>query len=177
MKQPHIYRSDEATLAGKKTCLRCGRLEGQSTWCYGRVRLTPEQMISLHANAYFLERHKDAIVSLMTAFSEQETEEKAQLLQYLRLAVCEPKEAVKGNVPSDAEAVEMAIDIIVKERKTLPEIDLGPCTCSKTPNETKCKRHGHQRGGRELCPECKEHYLGYCIEGEYCTSDTCHYAY
>jgi hypothetical protein len=49
------------------------------------------------------------------------------------------------------------------------------CTCSKTPNETKCEAHGHQSGGRELCPLCQESYLGYCAEGQYCTDDTCRY--
>lgn len=48
-----------------------------------------------------------------------------------------------------------------------------PCTCAQ--GVTKCGRHGEQPEEREMCPECKTHVLGYCAQGEYCTSDDCEY--
>jgi hypothetical protein len=49
------------------------------------------------------------------------------------------------------------------------------CLCSNTPDEVKCPKHGHQSAGREICPNCLKCYLGYCAQGEYCTSDSCKY--
>jgi hypothetical protein len=53
--------------------------------------------------------------------------------------------------------------------------DQAKCICNDTPDEVKCPKHGHQSAGRELCPLCQKSYLGYCAQGEYCTSDYCKY--
>jgi hypothetical protein len=49
------------------------------------------------------------------------------------------------------------------------------CICLPNQEAVKCPKHGQQDANRELCPLCKEHVLGYCAQGEYCTSDECKY--
>jgi hypothetical protein len=48
------------------------------------------------------------------------------------------------------------------------------CVCAQ--GVTKCPRHGDQPAEREMCPRCGKAVLGYCAQGEYCTSDGCGYA-
>src|ERR1700675_1347961 len=49
------------------------------------------------------------------------------------------------------------------------------CICLPNQEAVKCPKHGEQSANRELCPRCKKHVLGYCAQGEYCTSDDCKY--
>jgi hypothetical protein len=58
-------------------------------------------------------------------------------------------------------------------KSEVPEV--SKCICFNTPNEVKCPKHGHQSAGRGVCPECRNCYLGYCAQGEYCTDDRCKY--
>jgi hypothetical protein len=48
------------------------------------------------------------------------------------------------------------------------------CVCAQ--GITKCPKHGDQPAERETCPLCKKAVLGYCAQGEYCTSEDCEYA-
>ena len=49
------------------------------------------------------------------------------------------------------------------------------CICQPNQEAVKCPKHGDQGANRELCPQCGKHVLGYCAQGEYCTSDECRY--
>lgn len=49
------------------------------------------------------------------------------------------------------------------------------CICEPNQGAVKCPKHGQQDANRELCPKCGKHVLGYCAQGEYCTSDECKY--
>lgn len=48
------------------------------------------------------------------------------------------------------------------------------CICAQ--GVTKCPRHGEQPAERETCPLCNS-VLGYCVEGQYCTRESCAYVY
>jgi hypothetical protein len=49
------------------------------------------------------------------------------------------------------------------------------CICLPNQEAVKCPKHGEQSANREMCPQCGKHVLGYCAQGEYCTSDECRY--
>jgi len=49
------------------------------------------------------------------------------------------------------------------------------CICEPNQGAVKCPKHGDQDANRELCPQCRTHVLGYCAQGEYCTSEDCKY--
>ena len=49
------------------------------------------------------------------------------------------------------------------------------CICKPAQEAVKCPKHGEQEANREMCPLCQKHVLGYCAQGEYCTSDDCKY--
>jgi hypothetical protein len=49
------------------------------------------------------------------------------------------------------------------------------CICAPNQDAVKCPKHGQQDANRELCPKCGTHVLGYCAQGEYCTSEDCKY--
>jgi len=49
------------------------------------------------------------------------------------------------------------------------------CICEPNQQAVKCPKHGEQSANREMCPQCGKHVLGYCPQGEYCTSDECRY--
>lgn len=55
------------------------------------------------------------------------------------------------------------------------EAPVPKCICAQ--GITKCPKHADQPAQREICPLCKKAVLGYCVEGEYCTSDTCRYVH
>lgn len=54
-----------------------------------------------------------------------------------------------------------------------PEEKEPACACAQ--GVTKCPKHGDQPAERETCPLCKKAVLGYCPQGEYCTSEDCKY--
>jgi len=49
------------------------------------------------------------------------------------------------------------------------------CICEPNQGAVKCPKHGQQDANRDMCPKCGKHVLGYCAQGEYCTSDECRY--
>lgn len=49
------------------------------------------------------------------------------------------------------------------------------CICEPNQEAVKCPRHGRQEANRPLCPTCGKAVLGFCAQGEYCTSETCSY--
>jgi hypothetical protein len=49
------------------------------------------------------------------------------------------------------------------------------CICAPNQEAVKCPKHGEQSANRDMCPQCQKHVLGYCAQGEYCTSDDCKY--
>ncbi|SRR6266702_33189 len=60
-----------------------------------------------------------------------------------------------------------------KVESVVEKISKPKCICAQ--GVTKCLVHGNQPAERGICPMCKKHFLGYCAEGEYCTSDDCGY--
>ena len=49
------------------------------------------------------------------------------------------------------------------------------CICAPNQDAVNCPKHGKQEANREMCPQCGKHVLGYCPQGEYCTSEECKY--
>lgn len=49
------------------------------------------------------------------------------------------------------------------------------CVCKPNQEAVKCPKHGQQDANRPICPECGKAVLGFCVEGEYCTSEDCKY--
>jgi hypothetical protein len=47
------------------------------------------------------------------------------------------------------------------------------CVCAQ--GVTKCPKHGDQPAVRDICPLCNKAVLGYCAQGQYCTSEDCKY--
>ena len=56
-----------------------------------------------------------------------------------------------------------------------PKSPEAKCICAPNQGAVKCPKHGQQDANRPLCPECGKAVLGFCAQGEYCTSEDCKY--
>ena len=102
----------------------------------------------MHTDAY------DALVNLKKYIREQDTE------------------------PTGRAACIRLVDEFMKKAVALPAPytpwNERKCICVLNQEAVNCPKHGNQPANREPCPICGT-VLGYCAEGEYCTSDTCRY--